>query len=311
MNMALDCQVPHLYSLFLVFYCQAISPIQGEEVSKSSVYPFPGLLCSWRAARKSCLIQWLHISAYTAIQQKSFPTQTFSPLQNGGILSVLHLSQQLLFQVSHPQGCEGWRDEDGGSCMCYCDLLLHFPSTARCAMEIRVWKCQKNQTCLVPPLIFPLFQLFRIIWCCMWWQYIFILGFHRNVLNVCKKTISHQEKTGNFRIFLQVENLEKMQIGILSQSNVMFVRHMVSSWFYICKQVISCNNISWVFFWKCQKVSTVSDFVFLKMKIFAVVEISSSDILAMEIPCYWQSLPCLKVVIWPPDPEQFLYLRLS
>lgn len=30
----------------------------------------------------------------------------------------------------------------------------------------------------------------------------------------------------------------------------------------------------------------VSDFVFLKMKRFAIVEISNSDILAREIPCY-------------------------
>lgn len=62
--------------------------------------------------------------------------------------------------------------------------------------------------------------------------------------------ILHQEKTGNLRIFLQVENLEKMQIAILSQSDVMFLRHMISSWFYICKQVISCNNISWGFFFE-------------------------------------------------------------
>lgn len=65
MNLALDFQVPHVYSLFLVFNCQAISPIQGEEISKSGVCPLPGLLRSWRAARKSFL--WLHSGSISVL----------------------------------------------------------------------------------------------------------------------------------------------------------------------------------------------------------------------------------------------------
>lgn len=35
--------------------------------------------------------------------------------------------QQLLFHVAHSQGREQWRDEDAGSCLCYCDLLQDRP----------------------------------------------------------------------------------------------------------------------------------------------------------------------------------------
>lgn len=111
--------------------------------------------------------------------------------------------QQL--RVAHSQGCEGWRDEDASSCLCYCDLLQdrareHTPASLECCSQV----CHGHQSlgepeesvCLVLTFIAHFYQLFWAVWCSSWWQCSFILGFPHKHVGCLQKFICHPASRG-------------------------------------------------------------------------------------------------------------------
>lgn len=70
-------------------------------------------------------------------------------------------------------------------------IVQHLWSTvARYATEVRVWESQRNQICLVPTLIPPFCSYFGQSGVPHGDNVPSSLGSHRNMLGVCKKTIS-------------------------------------------------------------------------------------------------------------------------
>lgn len=132
------------------------------------------------------------------------------------------------------------------------NTLQHlWSAVATYAMDIRVWESQRNQISLVLTFITSFFQLFCTVWCSPWWQCSFILGFPQKHVGCLQKSICHpasRGKVGTSEYFHKQKIWEKMQIPILSQSDMMFIRHTISSQSCICKQSHFQQQHFWVFF---------------------------------------------------------------